>query len=178
MTEVWKDIPGYEGKYQVSNLGNVKSLNYKRTGEEKLLKAVDTANGYCGVNLRSKTSHKSLVNIHRLVGALFVPNPENKPQLNHINGIKTDNRAVNLEWCTASENQQHSVGMRLRHTSKVLQFDMSGTLLREWDSIRSAAAEIGCTRSAIRRCCERKVKTSMGYIWKYKEAAPYGVSYG
>lgn len=175
--EIWKDVPGYEGKYQVSNLGNVKSLNYKRTGKEKLLKAVATANGYCGVNLRSETSKKSLVNIHRLVGTLFVPNPENKPQLNHINGIKTDNRSENLEWCTASENQKHSVCNGLRSIKKVLQFDSNGDFLKEWDSIRSVISEIGCTKTAIMRCCQGKVKTSMGYIWKYKEGVPYGESH-
>lgn len=168
--EVWKDIDGFEGKYMVSNLGNVKSLNYKRTGREKLLKPVETANGYCGVNLRSETSHKHLVNVHRIVGRAFVPNPENKPQINHINGDKRDNRAENLEWCTASENQIHSVDNGLRKTKKVLQYDKCAKLVKEWDSIESAATAIGCNHMAVIRCCQGKTKSCKGYIWKYKEA--------
>jgi hypothetical protein len=168
--EVWKDIPGYEGKYQVSNLGNVKSLNYKQSGKEGMLTQVGTANGYCGVNLRDSRSHKHLVNVHRLVGAAFVPNPQNKPQINHINGNKRDNRAENLEWCTASENQYHSVGVGLRQTKKVCQYDEAGELVKEWDSIVNAATAIGCTNMAIIRCCQGKHKTCRGYIWRYKEA--------
>lgn len=167
--EIWKDIPGYEGKYQVSNLGNVKSINYKQTGREGLLTPVDTANGYCGVNLRDKISHKKLVNVHRLVGTLFVPNPENKPQINHINGDKRDNRADNLEWCTASENQNHSLGIGLRHTRKVLQYDKEGNFIKEWDSVKSATEAMACTKMSIIRCCQGKNKSCMGYIWKYKE---------
>lgn len=168
--EVWKDVLGYEGRYQVSDLGNVKSLNYKRTGQEKLLKPVPTANGYFGVNLRGVASCKKLANIHRLVGEAFVPNPHNKPQINHINGNKGDNRAENLEWCTASENQNHSVATGLRHTRKVVQFDKSGSFVKEWPSLKSAANAVGCEHMAIVRCCQRKTKTCKGYIWRYKEA--------
>lgn len=168
--EIWKDIPGFEGKYQVSNMGNVKSLHYKKSStKSKLLKKVNTANGYCGVNLRDDTSHKYLVNVHRLVGIAFIPNPENKPQINHINGDKRDNRVENLEWCTAQENQHHSLRLGLRQTKPILQYDKSGVLLREWESVEDASTTVGCTCSAIRNCCYGKNKMCKGFIWRYKE---------
>lgn len=172
--ELWKDIPGYEGRYQVSNLGRVKSLHYKRSNFARLLASVANRNGYCAVNLRDKDGRKKLVNIHRLVGAAFVPNADNKPQLNHINGNKKDNRAENLEWCTASENQSHSIKTGLRETTAVLQCSESGDVLNVWESVASAARSVGCTHMAIIRCCKGQIKSCKGYIWKYKEVVCNG----
>ena len=101
MKEIWKDIEGYEGKYQVSNMGRVKTLNYRNSGKEQILHSNPTG-GYCIVGL-CKTKRKTYY-IHRLVAAAFVPNPENKPEVNHINHNKRDNRASNLEWVTQYEN--------------------------------------------------------------------------
>ena len=119
MIEIWKDVKGYEGLYQVSNLGNVKSLNRikhyvngrKYTLNGRVLKGILVGNGYYNIVLCSSVKRKFY--IHRLVAQSFIPNPKNKPEVNHINGIKTDNRVVNLEWSTRLENQRHAKEMGL-----------------------------------------------------------------
>lgn len=102
--EIFKDIKGYEGLYQVSNLGRVKSLKY---GKEIILKPSTQKNGYNNI-ISLKNSKRYTFKLHRLVAITFIENPNNKPQVNHINGIKNDNRLENLEWSTNSENQLHS----------------------------------------------------------------------
>lgn len=107
MKEIWKDIKGYEGKYQVSNLGNVKSLErfdkYNRYVKEKILIPRKHTGGYLRVGLSRKDFY-----IHRLVAEAFIPNLKNKKYINHIDGDKTNNNINNLEWCTANENMQHA----------------------------------------------------------------------
>src|SRR3954451_6535865 len=99
--EVWKDIKGYEGRYIISNAGNV--LSYKG----KLIKLRAAINGYLRVWLNNEHGYKAF-SVHRIVSAHFIPNHYNKPFVNHINGSKTDNRVANLEWCTQSENMRHA----------------------------------------------------------------------
>lgn len=118
ITEIWKDIQGYEGLYQVSNLGRVKSLgrfidrlvtgNYWQ--EERILKPNKTKHGYLMVALR-KNNKPNYFKVHRLVAITFIPNPENKPQIDHINAIKTDNTVNNLRWVTAKENIRNPLNM-------------------------------------------------------------------
>lgn len=102
--EEWRDIEGYDNRYKVSNKGRVSS-NY--SGSYKLLKAYDKREGYTMVNLYVNANSKA-VYVHRLVGETFIPNPKNKPQINHKNGIKDDNRLENLEWVTRSQNMKHA----------------------------------------------------------------------
>ncbi len=109
--EIWKDIDGYEGIYQISNLGRLKSLERKinygnRILKEKILKSPVANIGYCMVNLYKDNSRK-LVLIHRLVAVAFIPNPKNKLEVNHIDSNKLNNKAENLEWATKRENLTH-----------------------------------------------------------------------
>ena len=112
--EIWRDIVGYEGRYQVSNYGRAKSFC---SGKARILKPIRRADGYVNIGLHKKgeTPHRA---IHILVAQAFIPNPDNKPFVNHIDGDKTDNRVENLEWCTPSENVIHVHKMRLIHVSK------------------------------------------------------------
>lgn len=114
MEEIWKDIEDYEGIYQISNLGRVKSLqrNIKhwRGGISILKERIimpDIAIGYQRIELRKNNIGTNKL-VHRLIASAFIPNPENKPYINHINGIKTDNRIENLEWCSQLENMRHA----------------------------------------------------------------------
>ena len=106
MTEIWKDIKGYEGLYQVSSLGRVKRT-YKNK-KERILKIYLRKDGYFQIQLSNQSKFKQFL-IHRLIAHAFIPNPDNKPFINHINGVRNDNRIENLEWCTNKENIHHAI---------------------------------------------------------------------
>ncbi|HJZ23679.1 MAG TPA: NUMOD4 domain-containing protein [Candidatus Babeliales bacterium] len=125
--EVWKDIIGYEGLYQVNNLGKIKTLSGfvrhnlygKMKVNEKIHKEYYTSRGYVRVNLRKNNKLKTH-HVHRLVALSFIPNPNNKYQINHINGIKIDNKVENLEWCTNEENRIHAISNNLIKKGELL----------------------------------------------------------
>lgn len=125
INEIWKDIPNYEGLYQASNLGRIKSLtrivnrrgNTTRTVQERILITISDGKGYKLVNL-NKLNVTKMHAVHRLVLFTFVENIKNKPQVNHINGIKNDNRLINLEWVTVSENGLHAYKNGLQISAK------------------------------------------------------------
>ena len=127
--EIWKPIKDYEGLYEISNLGRVKSLNYSRTGKEQILKPQKRKNGYLGVILCYKNTQKQ-VNIHRLVAEAFIPNPENKPYVDHINTDKLDNRACNLRWVTQKELK---VDKRTFNRNPLQQYDIIYAIIEERD---------------------------------------------
>lgn len=162
--EIWKDIKGYEGLYQVSNMGEV-----RRVGRNKPL--YKSLRNYYGVKL-SKNNIKKYFNIHKLVAETFIPNLSNKEQVNHIDGNKLNNNVENLEWVTPSENTKHAYINRLSKPTKispVLQYDLQGNFIREYSSIKEARENVPNTAQISGVCCGHR-KTAGGYIWKYKEA--------
>lgn len=170
MKEIWKDVIGYEGLYQVSNLGKMRSLDRYINNNSRIqfikgqnIKTSKGTRGYVMVHI-SKNSRKKYASVHRLVAKAFIPNQENKPYINHINGVKTDCMADNLEWCTLKENQQHAIRTGLRKTKKVNQYDKDNRLIKTWDSIKNAREYI---KGDIRKCCNEKAQTAGGYKWKY-----------
>lgn len=182
MKEIWKDIPGYEGHYQISNLGNILSLNYKRSHTPHLMKHHLTYDGYhlIGLCLNSKKTFKS---VHILVAKAFVLNPENKPQVNHIDGNKDNNCASNLEWVTCKENIHHAIKTGLRsyenrhylHGSEhygskpILQYDLQGNFIKKWGSQVEAAEYYNCDSSTISSCAVGHSKSCKGFIWRFPD---------
>lgn len=170
MVEIWKDIKGYEGLYQVSNLGNIKSLNYNRKGISKILKQGLEKGGYLRISL-SKNKKSKTKAVHRLVAEAFIPNPDNLPQVNHKNEDKTDNNVNNLEWCNVSYNINY--GTRTERCGKssnkvVLQFDSENNLIKKWKSTMEASRN-GFSSGHISDCCNGKSKTHKGFIWRYED---------
>lgn len=172
MNEEWKDIEGYEGFYQVSNCGNIKSLprtaKSKGSGirevKETIKKQSVSSCGYMLVGLH-KDSEMKTASVHRLVALAFVPNPEGKPQVNHINGDKKDNRAENLEWVTSSENNLHKyncLGIRPHNCKPVVRSD--GMV---FDSASEAARCMGGQTSKISLACNGYRPRAYGYGWTY-----------
>lgn len=164
--EVWKDIKGYEGQYQVSNLGNVRSLNYNHTGQIRLLKQVPTKTGYLRVNLGSNKINRS---VHRLVAEAFLPNPNNLPCINHKDCNPQNNIVDNIEWCTVTYN--YFFADRVKKVAKansksVKQMDLNGNIIKIWPSLAEAGRN-GFSVGNIWSCCIGKRKTTGGYQWSY-----------
>ena len=149
MNEVWKDVVGYEGLYQVSNLGRVKSLNYKRTGKEKLLEPILLNTGYLIVNLCNNNTQKTFT-VHRLVTQAFIENPTGRPCIDHINTIKTDNRACNLRWVTYKENNDNSL-TKERHRISCIEARAKKVFCENtiYDSITQCAEHYGAKRNTM-----------------------------
>ena len=116
--EIFKDIPGYEGLYQVSNIGRVKSLPRNGTINKERILNQENSKGYKRVSLNKNNKAKHF-SVHRLVAEAFIPNPLNKPQIDHINTVKDDNRVINLRWCTAKENQRNPITLNNNIMSKI-----------------------------------------------------------
>lgn len=169
MKEIWKDIQGYEKLYQVSNFGKIKSLPKKTkmknqyTEKEMILKPTKNRYGYYYVDLCNGKNNKKKYLIHQLVAKAFIPNPESKPQVNHKNGIKTDNTLNNLEWCTAKENNIHAIKNGLRKIKAVLQYDKQGNFIKEWECVADTNLK------HIYEVCNGQRKSAGGFIWAYKE---------
>lgn len=196
MKEIWKDVSNYEGLYQVSNLGRVKSLEkiifsdgVARRRRERILKSTNRR-GYRQLTL-SKWGDKKQKSVHRLVAESFIPNPDCKLEINHIDGDKANNKVNNLEWCTRRENAIHSVRV-LGHKSKTWQLEQfqlkKGHLSwnskkvkcvetgEVFDSIAKAGRAKGIARGSLGRityCCtgkklgNKKVKSVGGYRWEF-----------
>lgn len=169
MQEIWKDIKGYEGLYQVSNYGNVKSLNYKGHKSEHLLSKLPGE--YKRVTLY-KNKCKKTITIHRLVAQAFIPNPNNYPQVNHKDENKYNNCVNNLEWCTHKQNMNYGTKQdresQIKTKYHVLQYDLQGNLIKKWFNLREIILNTNYKKITIMYCCRGKLKTAYGYVWKYE----------
>ena len=171
MQEIWKDVIGYEGWYQVSNLGRVKSLDrvvkYKNGKTYKYKEEIRTLTkdnkGYLRVLVSKNGKHQNL-RVHRLVAQAFIPNPRDLSQVNHKDEDKTNNRVDNLEWCDCQYNVDYSL------SKPVCQYDDNGNLLRVWKSIIEASRNLQIPDTHIGECCKGVYKQSGGYVWRYADS--------
>ena len=175
--EIWKPVVGYDGLYSVSSLGRVRSEEryiWCKNGrvckyKNKILKQSKRGSGYYFVFL-CRNGENVKKNIHRLVAEAFLPNPDNLPKVNHKDECKTNNRVENLEWCTQKYNVNYGTGIkRLREkiSKQVIQYTLNNEFVREWPSQREIERQLGFKQSCISDCCNKKIKTAYGYIWKY-----------
>lgn len=185
--EVWKDIPGYLGYYQISNLGRVRSLERTITYspsktypngrtmvlKQRILKPCTDQKGYEFVQLFINNRFRSK-KVHRLVAEAFIPNPNNLPQVNHKDEVKNNNKVTNLEWCSASYNVNYGVGKYKKTLGKripVVQYTVDNTLVREYESATAAAKSLNKAQGSSRQIlqtCRGKYNTMFGYKWKFK----------
>ena len=163
--EIWEDIKDYEGLYQISNKGRIKN-RYKILKPNTIKK---TKNYSCKQIGLSKNSIKKMFYIHRLVAQAFLPNPENKPQVNHIDSNSMNNFLENLEWCTKEENVKHSLENGNFFRKTVYQYSLDGLLVKIWKSTMEIERELGYKNPNISRACLNGRPTAYGYIWSYKD---------
>lgn len=181
MIEIWKDIKDYEGKYQISNLGNIKSLprqmGFYSNSNIKIINGYIKKEGYFQVDLY-KDNHRKKFYTHRLVAKAFIYNPNNYPQINHKDENKSNNTVDNLEWCTAKYNinygsrTENAKKNKINHSKlskKILQYDINNNFIKEFPSSMEIQRELGLFSTSIIRNCKRKTKTVGGFIWKYKD---------
>ena len=190
MQEIWKSVKGYEGLYEVSNLGNVRSLAHTteivRNGTKmnmphpsKILKPQKRQHGYLSVCLYGRGGNArgfKQVSVHRLVAEAFIPNPRNCEEVNHIDEDKQNNRADNLEWCTRKENINHgtaiSRGAKARTDNpngngrRIRQYDFNGNLIGEYISARNAGRALGLDYRGIYNSLYQG-SSAYGYYWKF-----------
>lgn len=201
-TEIWKPVVGYKELYEVSNFGRVRSLDRIDSNNHPLkgviLKPYISNSGYLLVGLykQQKRDRKLL---HRLVAEAFIPNPDNKPEIDHINTIKTDNTVflnedgsinyekTNLRWTTRKENINNPLtktkmqinarkpskgkyGKKHHRSKPIIQYDKEGNFIKEWDCANDVERVLGISNKHIGSVCLGKRKSCGGYIWRYKNA--------
>ena len=193
--EIWLPVVGYESYYEISNRGNVRSFERTITYETKAKSGIFVDRvikpknrkicintcGYYHTSFKVNKINK-VVRIHRLVAEAFIPNPENKPEVNHKDGIKTNCTVSNLEWATPTENNQHALDTGLRRSAAfgkfgidnpkskdIIQLDKAGNVLNRFAGAREAERKTGIANSNISNCCHGKKMFAGGYIWKFDE---------
>lgn len=196
-TEIWKDIKGFEGRYQVSNLGRVRSLDWPRHKGRVLVLKIGKKWGYYIVNLAHASGHIKTVNVHRLVAIAFIPNPDNLPEVNHkdenkLNNVvcfnsdgSIDTERTNLEWCTGLYNLRY--GTRNERLQKLVneprmrpvnQYNFDGELINTYPSINEASKAIGVsTRTMSSICGKIGAHSTHGYIFRYADDTSPWVNY-
>lgn len=193
MKEVWQPVKDYEGLYEVSSLGRIRSLNHavidscgkKQHFKGRLLKPCCTSGNYLIVTLHKGSQKKNFL-VHRLVASAFVPNPHNYPQINHKDENKHNNKISNLEWCTAHYNNFYGSHMRRAIVTRrsnvnwkrsivknaearkktVIQCNMNGQTLKVWPSLSEVEKKLKINRSNISACCHGRRENAGGYVWK------------
>lgn len=189
MEEIWKDIAEYDGLYQISNHGRVKSLDRIimrcdgsiRHFRGRILRHGGAKKGYAIIQLSENGKVRGHA-IHRLVAEAFIPNPENKKEVNHKNGIKSDNRDENLEWSSRSENNRHAIrelgkkapwtgkcGVNNPRSKPIIQLTKDGEIVAEYVCASEAVRKTGVHGGDISRCCTGKLNSAGGYKWQFKE---------
>ena len=175
--EIWKDIKGYEGKYQVSNKGRIKSLSraiphlegFRVIPERIMVQHVSSTTGYYMVHLCKDKKYEWMLT-HRIVAMTFIPNPNNLPFVNHKDEIKTNNSVENLEWCTPEYNINYS-NVREKQidaiSKEVEQYDFDGKFIKRYKNCYEAGRILNVHPSSIRRCCTGEIGSTRGFIWKY-----------
>lgn len=191
--EIWKQVVGYENLYEVSSIGRVKRVGgieffksrrgnlVSRTRKGGII-VLKEAKGYLRAHLCMGGKAKPIM-AHRLVAIAFTPNPNNYPEINHKNGIRSENRVENLEWCTKSQNIRHCYDVLKRPISPnvinvyggnhpastpIFQYDLSGNFIKEWSSAIEIQRELSIHSPNVIACCRGRQQTSGGFIWRHK----------
>lgn len=175
--ERWMPIPGYEGLYEISTHGNVKMLGRRKrlwhgayTDVSPKIVSQHLVRGYKKVKLRNCDGKTTMVSVHRLVATAFLPNPNNYPQVNHKDEVKTNNYVDNLEWCTAKYNSNYGTGIERCSASRykaVMRVSPDGFEFSAWISMKHASEDTGIHYATISQCCHGKQKTGHGYFWSF-----------
>lgn len=172
--EIWKDIKNYEGLYQVSNLGNVRSLDhYASNGKKNILykgrilkQTKHKKTGYLLATLCKNNKHKSIL-VHRLVAEVFINNKNKLPCINHKDENKENNCVTNLEWCTHKYNNNYGNNTK-KLCKPVLQYDLQGNFVKEYYGANEASRKTGISCTNICKCCRGERKKTKGFIFKFK----------
>jgi len=192
--EAWKDIPGFEGLYQISNKGRLKSFKQYKDG--RILSTKNNKGDYLSAVLCGKGVERRSTRVHRLVAEAFIPNPDSKPEVNHKDGNKQNNRVENLEWVTRLENAHHAIKHNpnilkgMNHYNKyvrpktVIQLSLNGRHIAEFPSAKAAGRATGvCGRNILQVANRDEYKPGKtrkqagGYIWRYKQGGGEAVGY-
>ena len=178
MNEIWKDIPEYEGIYQINNFGIVKRIERKSKYrknvkiKEKIIKEYIGTWGYKMVSLY-KNNHQKTEFVHRLIAKTFIQNPNNYPVINHKDGNKLNNNINNLEWCTVSHNNKEAYRIGIKkprvNAKKILQLTKDNKIIKEWNSASEVQKKLGYSQGNICEVCNGRRNSANGYVWKYKE---------
>ena len=178
--EIWKDIPDYNGLYQASNLGNIKSLKREHYVpstnkkiwilKEKILKPGLSKDGYKCVVL-TKNNVRKTYKVHKLIMLTFTKTQKYRTYINHKDGNKLNNNVENLEWCTNSENIKHAYNNNLiditKKYKKINQYDLEGNFIKQWNSMKEAGEKLNICRQDISMCCRGLRKKAYNFVWRY-----------
>jgi hypothetical protein len=169
--EFWRDVMGYEGLYQISNLGRLRSLSRHGSRTEQILKRRIKHHGYDWARLSQNGIAKEFA-VHRLVAIAFLDNPLDLPEVNHKDENKLNNRVNNLEWCTRIYNMNYGTArkrMADKNSKAVIQKDLTGKNIKIWHSANEVQKQTGFLNGNISRCCNSKRKTAYGFKWEFAD---------